>query len=53
MAAAIPDQKPLAQAGSRGNQRAIADLAGVALAERVDLVGSQLVHAVDVYKRQL
>ena len=45
---AVPDQKRLAQAGSRGDQRTIANLAGVALAERVDLVGGQLVNAVAV-----
>ena len=46
--AAVPDQKRLAQAGSGGDQGAIADLAGVALAERVNLVGGQLGHAVAV-----
>ena len=46
--AAVPDQQALAQAGSGGDQGAVADLAGVALAEGVDLVGGELGHAVAV-----
>ena len=37
--AAVPDQQAFAQPGSGGDQGAVADLAGVALAQRVDLVG--------------
>src|SRR5208337_3910440 len=48
VAVAVPDQKGLAQAGSGGDQGSIADLAGVALAERVDLLGRELGYAVAV-----
>ncbi len=46
--AAVPDQQGLAQAGSGGDQRAIADLAGVAFAEGENLLGGEFVHAVAV-----
>ena len=48
VAAAVPDEHGLAQAGSGGDQGAIADLAGVALAEGVDLIGGELGDAVAV-----
>jgi hypothetical protein len=48
VAVAVPDQQALAQAGSGGDQGAVADLAGVALAEGVNLVGGELGHAVAV-----
>ena len=39
MNAPVPRQDAFAQPGSGGNQCAVADLAGIAFAQRVDLFG--------------
>ena len=46
--APVPDQKRLAQPGSRRDQRAVAHLPGIALAQGVNLVGVELGNAVSV-----
>ncbi len=45
---AVPDEQALAQAGSGGDQGAVADLAGVALGQGEYLVGGELGYAVAV-----
>jgi hypothetical protein len=46
--AAVPDEQALAEAGSGGDEGAVADLAGVAFSERINLLGRKLGDAVSV-----